>query len=452
MGVMNRVVENGLRIALALGLVGGVGACGGKRGQVEATPDTQNNVVPSGTPESGPTITWTVRTPLTGDGERVETNEPTMPPEPSDTPWPVATNGPTETMTPGPASPTPELMEPQAVNSYGLEIVPARMPELKETATKLYEDWKVRYVSNGVAGEGRLRVVDDQAESRTRSEGVAYGMLLAVGQGDQETFEGLWLYAQDHFNNLGLMDWDIGASGEVVGEGSATDADLDMAYALLLANQKWGGYETEIGALLDAIWENDVEKGSLVLKPGGHWGGSEVTNPSYFALGYMGAFSKADPEHDWPGVKGKMIEILRLIEDKAGNKVFVPDWSNAQGDPVVDMSYDHTYDATRIGWRMAQAAIVEPEGAGAQRAAAIADHFRYNPPNTIFDGYDLTGKPVGQWHNNAFVAPVWAAMAVLDNPRAGEYLDEVTRLMGDRYYQDSLAVLAVALVTSEQTK
>src|SRR6185295_18335869 len=43
----------------------------------------------------------------------------------------------------------------------------------------------------------------------TVSEGIAYGMLLAVYMNDQTTFDQLWLYSQDFRDGNGLMNWYI---------------------------------------------------------------------------------------------------------------------------------------------------------------------------------------------------------------------------------------------------
>ena len=69
-------------------------------------------------------------------------------------------------------------------------------------------------------------------------EGIGYGMLLAVYFDDKATFDGLWAYANIHLNAQGLMHWRIGPDGNVWGHNAATDADEDMALALIVADRK----------------------------------------------------------------------------------------------------------------------------------------------------------------------------------------------------------------------
>ena len=108
-----------------------------------------------------------------------------------------------------------------------------------------YDKWKTDTVTADGAG-GHLRVKrpkDPGLEpNSTVSEGIAYGMLIAVYMNDQPLFDELWKYEQQWLDKNGLMDWYINAAGtERLGTGAASDADEDMAWALLMADRQWGG-------------------------------------------------------------------------------------------------------------------------------------------------------------------------------------------------------------------
>ena len=104
-------------------------------------------------------------------------------------------------------------------------------------------------VNNG----GGLRVQRPENGNDTVSEGIAYGMLMAVYMADKATFDGLWAYAKARRNGKGLMNWHYDANGGVVGNGAATDADEDMGFALVMADKQWGGYSGDANALIAAI-------------------------------------------------------------------------------------------------------------------------------------------------------------------------------------------------------
>ena len=64
-------------------------------------------------------------------------------------------------------------------------------------------------VNNG----GGLRVQRPENGNDTVSEGIAYGMLMAVYLVDKATFDGLWAYAKARRNGNGLMNWHYDANG-----------------------------------------------------------------------------------------------------------------------------------------------------------------------------------------------------------------------------------------------
>ena len=117
-----------------------------------------------------------------------------------------------------------------------------------------WNTYKTKMIIAAGAGSG-LRVQRTENGNDTVSEGIAYGMIFAVYMGDKATFDGLWTYAKAHFDGKGLMHWHIDANGGTVGQGAATDADEDMAFALMMADKQWGGYasdaSTQVGTILN---------------------------------------------------------------------------------------------------------------------------------------------------------------------------------------------------------
>ncbi|HEY5449784.1 MAG TPA: glycosyl hydrolase family 8, partial [Polyangia bacterium] len=134
-------------------------------------------------------------------------------------------------------------------------------------AAAAYAKWKTDILtSDGAGGFLRPRRPNSSGAvvNSTVSEGVAYGMLLSVYADDQPTFDKLWQYSQipSHLDANGLMHWYIGTAGEVLGTGAASDADEDMAYALIAADARWGGrgslttnYIDLAKTLIGKIWQ-----------------------------------------------------------------------------------------------------------------------------------------------------------------------------------------------------
>src|SRR5690606_1180007 len=79
----------------------------------------------------------------------------------------------------------------------------------------------------------------------TISEGQSYALLKAVWMDDPETFQRVWQWTKSHMQRPQdhLLGWHWGkkedGSEGLIHDESATDADQDIAYALLLAGEQW---------------------------------------------------------------------------------------------------------------------------------------------------------------------------------------------------------------------
>jgi endo-1,4-beta-D-glucanase Y len=211
------------------------------------------------------------------------------------------------------------------------------------------------------------------------------------------------------------MNWQIAADGSVIGFNAATDADEDMAIALIVADKKWGGdtYGNAARNLIQNILEHEVEAQTNVLKPGDVWGGSDLTNPSYFAPAYYKVFATYTGNERWNKVADKCYEVLAAINEHNENTGLVPDWVTAHGTPSKNRSYDYGYDACRMPWRLAHDFLwyrdVRAKGQLEQLnkfwASVVGS-------NNIHDGYTLTGKQVGSNENASFITMAAAGAVV----------------------------------------
>lgn len=109
-------------------------------------------------------------------------------------------------------------------------------------AQSSYLTWKNTYVTSAGACGYRRVLFNDM--SSTYSEGIGYGMLLAVNFDDKSLFDDLWAYHNRNLYRTGLMNWWIGSNCSVLGGSAATDADEDVAFALVLADRQWGSSGT----------------------------------------------------------------------------------------------------------------------------------------------------------------------------------------------------------------
>jgi endo-1,4-beta-D-glucanase Y len=223
-----------------------------------------------------------------------------------------------------------------------------------------YRNWYKRFVVS--AGGNQLRVQRPENNNNTVSEGIGYGMLIAVAMGDKTAFDGFFAYWQAHPAAGKTMIWITDGSSQ----GSATDADQDAAFALLQAEKKWSGngYGTYASALLGDIWSNEIDPTSHLPTGGSNYKtngtpstSGQLTNPSYFAPGYYPTFAKADSGHSWAQVATAVYGSLNSL---LGSNKLPSAW--CQTNCTVEVANNNTgaqngtlqyqYDAHRVPWRI----------------------------------------------------------------------------------------------------
>ena len=186
------------------------------------------------------------------------------------------------------------------------------------------------FLSTYVAPNGRVIRRDQGGD--TVSEGQAYGMLLAVAMDDRSRFDSIWGWTRTNLlqpDGLLASSW---SGGRVTSTKPATDADLDAAQALVLANERFGGssYRRQGVALARAILDNETastasSKLPLVL-PAGTWARNPiVSNPSYFSPRAYADLAQADRDQRWRWLVTSSRAIVSQLA--AGGRALPPDWA-----------------------------------------------------------------------------------------------------------------------------
>jgi endo-1,4-beta-D-glucanase Y len=336
-----------------------------------------------------------------------------------------------------------------------------------------YEQWKKTFVTDKAAGvnplpPGQLRVKDPQSGDDTVSEGIGYGMLLAVQNGDRATFDGLWAYAKAHMNKNGLMDWRFGADGKLKEAGAATDADEDMAAALIMAFKKWGAdsYKEDAKTLIKNILKYEIDPDTYDVLPGDSWGANGKThlNPSYFAPAYYKLFSDFTGDRTWDKVRTRVYVLLKMMQAKPGNVGLMPDWMDQEGNPAApipggrqDFPYLYSYDAMRTPLRIALDAVWYNNPDAIAVLSKFSKFFKGVGATNIKDKYNLNGTdPGNSWHNAAGVSMAATSAILLDDndPDRQSFWNETLRNYNDptRYYNETLRSLSLLLIGGHMNK
>lgn len=203
-----------------------------------------------------------------------------------------------------------------------------------------YQEWlSTMLTTSGAGGNERVQDPGPPISGGTTSEGIGYGMLITVYMTDKPHFDKLWAYAQAHMSG-GLMSWHVDANGNVVDPHSASDADEDMGWALVMADYQWpgGAYRSAATTLIGNIKSQDIN-GSNNVKDGNYV--SNSTHPDYAAPNYYKVFASVTGDSSWNAVYSA--EYAQLSSAQNASTGLIPD---AIGGGTFG------YDACRAPWRV----------------------------------------------------------------------------------------------------
>ncbi len=205
--------------------------------------------------------------------------------------------------------------------------------QLDNDVKRIYDEWKGRYLVQHPQKPNQyyvfynLEKINDPENAVSCSEGHGYGMLataLMAGYDDKAKvyFDGLYYFYKAHpsINDPALMAWQQikTSNGDIMntppyanedGNFSATDGDMDIAYALLLADKQWGSngeinYLKEAKTIINAIMDKDVNVDEWILKLG-DWVNNDDstygmgTRSSDFMLSHLKVFQEAKGNSNW---------------------------------------------------------------------------------------------------------------------------------------------------------
>ncbi|MDX2084727.1 MAG: glycosyl hydrolase family 8 [Candidatus Melainabacteria bacterium] len=304
----------------------------------------------------------------------------------------------------------PKPMQPSAIVVNG---------QLRQDLNLAWQAWKARYLREDGAvivpewstGPGVLY------HNVALSEGQSYAMLMAVWANDAPTFSRVWHWTQAHLQQRKtdrLLGWLWGpqpavASGNgLIETDYATDANEDVAYALILAATQWKqpAYLQAAQLLLKDIRQQTLlmvaEKPYLKV---GAWGQNQwyvVINPSYLSPVHYRAFAQVDSdgatqwlaaaEATYPALEGcSRLTPLNLPPDWCGvdyGGKMIPSFTQ----PKDSLRFGH--DAFRVFWRMRLAATHGDALAERYLSLQTALAGFYNQQGYLPDGFDEHGKPI----------------------------------------------------------
>jgi endoglucanase len=381
-------------------------------------------------------------------------------------------------------------------------LLPAQLDAI--TANR-YVAWRKAYLKTGCgAGRNYIYVAkgitslksDVNRDTLTVSEGHGYGMLIFAWMAGYDVnakkyFDGMVRYWQDHpaKSNKSLMAWNQvkgcknatkNPAGETVnGSGTATDGDLDIAYALLLADKQWGStgtfnYRQLAVAVIQAMLVHEINPVTHHVLLGDWVKPTEpefyyATRPSDFMLSHFRAFQAATNHGEWTNVINKTYDIIKTMQTRFSPATgLLPDFvvaiQTGARPPIgefLEAPSDgwYAYNSCRTPWRIGMDFLLYGEPKARTAVGKINAWIKTKTggnPEKILDGYKLNGVAFGTGDDLAFVAPFGvSAMASSVNQA---WLDKLwagitARKVSDTdYFGETLTMLSLIAMSGNAWK
>ncbi len=312
--------------------------------------------------------------------------------------------------------------------------------------------WKA-YAARFVTPEGR--VVDDVNGGISHSESQGYGLILALAADDRDAFRRIWTWTRANLflrrDGLASWKWQPGPAPNVRDPNNATDGDVLIAWALIVAGDAWNeaAYATAGRRIARAVWDETVVStrlGPVMLPAVDGFRAKDrrdgpVVNPSYWVFPALADFARAVPDRDWP----RLSEAGRglLAATRNGRTGLPPEWVSLAGDGVATAEgFPATfgYNALRVPLYLAMTAGEKREGLAPFMARWSAEGTK-KPKLAVVDLE--TGRDLEPFADPGYRAIAALVACGLEGTRFPEALRTAEV---DHYYPATLRALALVAV------
>lgn len=154
--------------------------------------------------------------------------------------------------------------------------------------------------------EDSLAYVSDLKNKDARTEGLSYGMMVAVQLNKKDVFDRLWRWTKKYMQHQSgpreaYFAWSVNPkTGKQNSPGSASDGELYFVTDLLFASNRWGNntginYYAEARRILDAMWKNETSGNPAGIK--------SIINTEHKQINFVpdrGGYGYTDPSYHLP--------------------------------------------------------------------------------------------------------------------------------------------------------
>lgn len=347
----------------------------------------------------------------------------------------------------------------------------------------LWADYKETYLEAGT-----LRAIDRSRDNVTTSEGQSYTMLRAVWMGDKETFDTSWQWTKDNLmhEDTFLFAWLFGKLPDGAygilesggGNTSASDADTDIALALIFAYARWQNpqYIGEARSIISDIWEHEVliiegipyMTANNIEKTSNN--GRALINPSYLSPGAYRIFAQVDSKHPWNELAESSYDLIEQSMtaplDTGISAGLPPDWiqidkqtAQVSPPPTGTLKTHFSYDAMRVPWRLA----LDYKWFQSERAKEVLERMEFledewRQKGKLLATYTHSGEGLQNYESPAMYGGTIGYFSVTSPPVAEDIYEDKLALLFDQqtnswrqelsYYDSNWAWFGVGLYSN----
>jgi oligosaccharide reducing-end xylanase len=322
-----------------------------------------------------------------------------------------------------------------------------------------------------------MAYVMDIGNGDVRTEGLSYGMMIAVQTDKQEEFNRLWKWAKTYMYQEdgpyeGYFAWHCTPEGEQIDANPASDGEEWFVMALLFAAGRWGNgegiynYEAEAQAILHTMLHkadesDDIatnmfhpEHKQVVFVPRlGRT--SQFTDPSYHLPHYYELWARwADEDNEfWAEVAIASREFFKKAAHPETG--LMPDYAEFDGTPADPWGGGHDafrFDAWRNGMNVAvDYAWFTADEWAVEQSNRLLDFFHSQGIGSYANQFTLDGEPLSSDHSLGLVAMNAVAGLAATTDRTPEFVKELWDASPPtgrwRYYDGMLYMLALLHVS-----
>ena len=341
------------------------------------------------------------------------------------------------------------------------EEIQAKMDQLWDHYFKGDNNSKVYY------DKGNEAYILDVNNRDVRSEGMSYGMMIAVQTGHKEEFDKLWNWAKNHMWHKsggwdGYFAWQRNESGSGGDDNCAPDGEMYFMMSLLFAANRWNDskYMDDAQYILKKMWDNgqhslfNPQHYVITFQPQGNE--NNFSDPSYDLPAYVDLFARwsTSNQDKWSrAAKATRDHLYKSSNTKSG---LFSDYNNFDGTPH-GVSYNgnaekYMYDAMRCAMNFGMDYYLFGADSARQEEMArrIIDFFEkdgYKHARFNWDG----SNPQEQYTLGETGANAVAAMALMNDSKYNDAVKKNLKMAWDgnlmtgqyRYYDGLVHYLAM---------